>query len=468
MSEALDFGLGDSQYVFTDLELNELLGVIERKAAGEVEPDALDFLRATDGNGLALQFQPRSHKDNANGCSLEQSAVAAVKLEELPAGCGTALSSALASPVDTPALNGAADPTSLYGSGAEISILPMPHAAAASAATSLHAYTLPGTAGHPALVGTSPALVSTLVAAATAAQQAQHNAQLAAAAAGCLPVHAPLQLARFASVPAPPSKAMSLPVAPEPKGQQISHSTVEKQRRDRINSLIDELRELVPPQQRGGANGGAGAGAGNDAGGLEARRPKHVVLADTIQLLKHLQLKLSVGALEMGGATNGCYGNGNGYCNGGGSGGAGGRMGSGDEDTANSEGKASKGSSSHEDNMEVGGAPQMPHIPCQMTQMSGVTVERGPDCYYVQVKCRDRKGLLSDIINALRQLPLEIRTAAVTTTNGTVRDVFEVKLDDPGLSPEDVQNLVHDALFQSHLLAAQNDSLAAAGKRPRA
>ncbi len=58
----------------------------------------------------------------------------------------------------------------------------------------------------------------------------------------------------------------------------------------------------------------------------------------------------------------------------------------------------------------------------------------------------------------------------MTTTNGTVRDVFEVKLDDPSLSPEDVQNLVHDALFQSHLLAAQNgdSSLAAAGKRPRA
>lgn len=147
------------------------------------------------------QFQPRSQKDNGSGCSLEQSAVAAaVKLED------SALSSALASPVDTPALTGVADPASLYGSGAEISIMPMPHAAAASAPTSLHAYTLPGTAGHAALVGSSPALVSTLVAAATAAQQAQHNAQLAAAAAGCLHVHAPLQLARFASVPAPPGK----------------------------------------------------------------------------------------------------------------------------------------------------------------------------------------------------------------------------------------------------------------------
>lgn len=57
-----------------------------------------------------------------------------------------------------------------------------------------------------------------------------------------------------------------------------------------------QLRELVPPQQRGGANGAAAAAA-NDAGGLEARRPKHVVLADTIQLLKHLQLK--VGARDI-------------------------------------------------------------------------------------------------------------------------------------------------------------------------
>jgi hypothetical protein len=34
---------------------------------------------------------------------------------------------------------------------------------------------------------------------------------------------------------------VSQPSISEPKGQ-ISHSTVEKQRRDRINSLIDEVR----------------------------------------------------------------------------------------------------------------------------------------------------------------------------------------------------------------------------------
>jgi UTP:GlnB (protein PII) uridylyltransferase len=50
------------------------------------------------------------------------------------------------------------------------------------------------------------------------------------------------------------------------------------------------------------------------------------------------------------------------------------------------------------------------------------------DCCVAQVKCRDRKGLLLDIIRALRLLPLEVRTAAVTTqADGCVRDVFEVR-----------------------------------------
>ncbi|EFJ41371.1 hypothetical protein VOLCADRAFT_98692 [Volvox carteri f. nagariensis] len=413
MSDSLDFGLGDSQYVFTDRELNELLGVIEQKAAGaEAELDVLDFFRTEGKEPLALQFQPRSHKDDA----LEQSVTTTVKQEDLPV---SALSSALASPVETPALQQSGQDQPYFSSNAaEISILPMPTGA------SLHAFALPGT-----MVGAGAhSFVSSLVApppvAPTQAQltQPQPLAQLLPLAA------APLQLARL------PSSAVNSRVV-EVKGQ-ISHSTVEKQRRDRINSLIDELRELVPPQSRSNNNGATGEG-------LEARRPKHVVLADTIQLLKHLQQKLQVTTVDQL-----AYNHVNGVKNQ-------------EDDTANSEGK-SKGSSSQDD-VDVLGAPQMPHIPCQMTQNAGVTVERGPDCYYVQVKCRDRKGLLSDIINALRQLPLEIRTAAVTTTNGTVRDVFEVKLDDASLTPEDVQNLVHDALFQQHVVAYDTY----AGKRPR-
>lgn len=43
------------------------------------------------------------------------------------------------------------------------------------------------------------------------------------------------------------------------------------------------------------------------------------------------------------------------------------------------------------------------------------------------MNCRDRRGLLSDVITALKSIPLEITTAAVTTTaDGYVYDVFQV------------------------------------------
>ncbi|KAJ9520816.1 hypothetical protein QJQ45_014002 [Haematococcus lacustris] len=111
--------------------------------------------------------------------------------------------------------------------------------------------------------------------------------------------------------------------------------------------------------------------------------------------------------------------------------------------------------------------PELPVIPIKPTALAGVVVDRGPaDSLYVQVKCRDRKGLLSDIINALKKLPLEVsnqgrlgaepglgrvRTAAVTTQpDGLVRDVFEIWLEDSSVQPEDVQNMVHEALFQQY------------------
>lgn len=92
----------------------------------------------------------------------------------------------------------------------------------------------------------------------------------------------------------------------------VSHSTVEKQRRDRINSLIDEartrrrlwpvhmcarasrspalltraaavqLRDLVPPQSHNSAV--------QDS--QESKRPKHVVLSDTIALVRELRSKV--------------------------------------------------------------------------------------------------------------------------------------------------------------------------------
>mmetsp|Transcript_10925 Transcript_10925/g.27574 ORF Transcript_10925/g.27574 Transcript_10925/m.27574 type:complete len:314 (-) Transcript_10925:568-1509(-) len=81
------------------------------------------------------------------------------------------------------------------------------------------------------------------------------------------------------------------------KGQQsakptVSHSVAEKQRRDRINKLIDELRELVPPaelppeqlQSRSSSDQQQSQPSNEDPW----KRPKHIVLADTITFVKNV------------------------------------------------------------------------------------------------------------------------------------------------------------------------------------
>lgn len=64
-----------------------------------------------------------------------------------------------------------------------------------------------------------------------------------------------------------------------------------------------QLRELVPPQ------GGDLAAAAADAQG-DSRRPKHVVLSDTIRLIKDLQLQLADAQIVVGmeGTEEGCSG----------------------------------------------------------------------------------------------------------------------------------------------------------------
>ncbi|GFR41706.1 hypothetical protein Agub_g2455, partial [Astrephomene gubernaculifera] len=528
MGEPMDFG--DSQFVFTDRELNDLLGAIEsQRAAGvEGELEVPDFLRLEGKEPLALQFQP--HYSRGIEQALDASRACALVKEEMQSV--SQLSTAMAS---TQAEIHQIQPSFVdetYNMGRSSGI-PATHL---SGPTALMAPFSSGIPSPTLGVGYSPFISSDMAKSVIVPQsprivQAQEQLPVLPQPA-TLPPSSSRQ-----SLPCPSraSVAASRPTAPEVRagaagnsggnaagprdvsggsggggsgsGHQISHSTVEKQRRDRINSLIDELRELVPPQRpqllrsnngplaaAGGGGGGGGpagggaaaaggvvalcadgggggggcpceAGGGGGGGVPECRRPKHVVLADTIALLKHLQRKLQVSSAApqeqppppeqphaaaaaaaaadrqqqreqeeerernenphqpqqrrsrrdgSGGAREG---------------------GAAEEDTAHMCTGGREGSSSQEEAEDVemlSGAPRMPHIPCHVTENAGVTVERGPDCYYVQVKCRDRTGLLSDIINALRQLPLEIRTASVTTTNGIVRDVFEVRLEGGG------------------------------------
>lgn len=66
----------------------------------------------------------------------------------------------------------------------------------------------------------------------------------------------------------------------------------------------------------------------------------------------------------------------------------------------------------------------------------------------IQVNCEDRRGLLLDVVLALKALPLQIMTAAITTTkDGNVYDVFQVQ-PDPGasLTQQSLQYKVHLAL----------------------
>ena len=51
---------------------------------------------------------------------------------------------------------------------------------------------------------------------------------------------------------------------------------------------------------------------------------------------------------------------------------------------------------------------------------------------YMNIKCADRRGLLSDIMKVTARLPMQVRAASVVThPDGTVDDNFEVVLDDP-------------------------------------
>eukprot|EP00878_Enallax_costatus_P001639 GHUV01001791.1.p1 GENE.GHUV01001791.1~~GHUV01001791.1.p1 ORF type:complete len:387 (+),score=123.59 GHUV01001791.1:106-1266(+) len=253
--------------------------------------------------------------------------------------------------------------------------------------------------------------------------------------------------------------AMQQASARDSKQQTVSHSTIEKQRRDRINSLIDELRELVPS---------AATMKGPDGGDM--KRPKHVVLSDTISLLKHLQQKsqqdeqelqqlrqqLAAAAAAAPPAATAAAGSAD-------------PAGSATGGSAQSlmQRSLSGGTSATAGASGTAACPELPQAPVNLPASVGVVVEEGTGCYLVKINCKDRRGLLSDITAALKGLPLQITRAAITTSGvGAVYDVFEIivepGVDLDGVTALDIQFQVHQALLAHRYLKNRMGDSAAA------
>lgn len=216
-----------------------------------------------------------------------------------------------------------------------------------------------------------------------------------------------------------------------------THSSVEKQRRDRLNSLIEKLSTIVPPtdERYVAANQGS-------------RRPKHVVLSDAIRTLRTLQEHVST--------FPGCA-----------------------RTVAPSPTSITQQPVS---GCQPSGPMDMP-LPLDISNSAtGVMVDAKPGAaiWRLRVTCRDRPGLLADVAVSIRNLPVSITAASVTTTpEGKAQQVFDLAVLDLSLAPEEVQCAVNAALY-AHLLSAPslpspkgspteqlNNNLAPAAKRPR-
>lgn len=209
----------------------------------------------------------------------------------------------------------------------------------------------------------------------------------------------------------------------------LSHSVAEKQRRDRINTLIDELRELVPIDLES-------AEASNQPYGEDpSKRPKHVVLSDTIKFVRNVlnqqqlqiqmqqqqqqhqhqqqqqqqQNDLSQVKQEL---SNG----------------------SASPDVAKSEGEKLQPQSSDPTKIALARPFRSQSESSNNSFDSSdegieinVTPMENMDKYSVNVNGKDRNGLLLDITRALKSMELEIKTAVIKTeATGLVNDSFEV------------------------------------------
>ncbi len=177
--------------------------------------------------------------------------------------------------------------------------------------------------------------------------------------------------------------------------------------------------------------------AGHPAGeGGEGRRSKYVVLQQSINIIKSLQLRVAaqeeelrrLRASDAAAPVSRTPG------------------GSAPRHAAAPASAAASGASAH--------TSTLADVPASSTP--GVSVHPGSEAgtCYVRVSCADRRGLLADILNALRAMPLEVVRAAITTsTEGYVNDVFELRCapDAAGAAQasEDIKRAVERQLLAS-------------------
>lgn len=209
-----------------------------------------------------------------------------------------------------------------------------------------------------------------------------------------------------------PAKKKSLAKGGAGKNGQVSHSVAEKQRRDRINLLIDELRELVPIDTENEGN----ESYAEDPG----KRPKHVVLRDAIKFVKMtLQQQQQQSVVQA--------------------------------KTKESQESQAAARQSRSLSSESASQESETFDNCDLQkdklEISVTRTEENTDVYAVNVSGKDRNGLLHDITRALRAMDLEIKTAVITTEScGSVSDTFEVNKAFCSLSVKEIEEQLGETL----------------------